>query len=338
MAATTIATSWSTTILGPLTTTWTPPPACSVVVAACSTCTKGWAAQSCPRDSLVTDDPSCWPPRTSGAYTPPTGTPLFAWGIYTPGIVCPQGYSAACSYDGAAQTGDFQFDFSPRETEAATGCCPTGYTCDRVGAQTCSLVLTSSTNAIATVTCESGTSAAYGYLTVPFAAIDTSRIVSISTFTARAPLFQLVHQISTTSSTSTSTTSTSTTSTSTSSTTTSSTTSTLSQQISPPSQAVSPPTNSSQNQGMSAGTAAGIGCGVGLCGILLGAAAFFVYRYRKRKTRGDGEVKLIRELPAYPPVLELGSNRGPVELEARHEVISQPPYGQAPHSGFQVRY
>lgn len=114
--------------MGPLTTTWTPPPACSVVVAACSTCTKGWAAQSCPRDSLVTDDPSCWPPRTSGAYTPPTGTPLFAWGIYTPGIVCPQGYSAACSYDGAAQTGDFQFDFSPRETEAATGCCPT-YVC-----------------------------------------------------------------------------------------------------------------------------------------------------------------------------------------------------------------
>ncbi|KAI0180153.1 hypothetical protein GGR52DRAFT_229805 [Hypoxylon sp. FL1284] len=116
--------TWSTTILGPLTETWTVPPSCTVVFAKCSTCKNGWAAQSCAGDTIVTDNVGCWPPRTSGAHTPPLNIALLGWGIYTPASVCPEGYSSACSYDGASRTGDFEFDFSPRETEAAIGCCP----------------------------------------------------------------------------------------------------------------------------------------------------------------------------------------------------------------------
>ncbi|KAI1769039.1 hypothetical protein GGR53DRAFT_461829 [Hypoxylon sp. FL1150] len=316
----------STIILGPLTTTWTPPPACTVVVAACSTCTYGWAAQSCPGTSSVTDDPSCWPPRMSGAYTPPASNPLLAWGIYTPGSICPQGYSAACSYDGGARTGDFEFDFSPRKTETVNGCCPTYVTSKAAPVLTCALVLTSATDAIPTVTCESGTSAAYDYLTVPFAAIDTSRIVSISTFTVLAPLFQLVHQISTSPSTSTST-----------STSTTVATSTSSQQNLLPSQTATPSANPSEAQGLSTGAKAGIGCGIGLGAIILGAVAFYVCRYRKRKVEGDSEVKRMRELTAYTSAAEMGTDRGPVELEARHGFIPRPPYGQTP-PGFQAQY
>jgi hypothetical protein len=112
----------STTNLGPLTTTWTPPAGCSVHVAACSTCGLGWQAQSCYGGTSVWDDKECWPPRTAGV---DKVRPLMAWGIYSPGLICPSGYATACSYDGNKRTSDFNFLYKPKETETAVGCCPT---------------------------------------------------------------------------------------------------------------------------------------------------------------------------------------------------------------------
>jgi hypothetical protein len=113
----------SSTVLGPLTTTFTPSPACTVAVAACSTCNSGWRAQSCYSANVMSDDRSCWPPRSAGAYERPV--PVMGWGVYSPGLVCPSGYSTACSWDGAKETGDFEFLFKPDASETAIGCCPT---------------------------------------------------------------------------------------------------------------------------------------------------------------------------------------------------------------------
>lgn len=112
----------STTILGPLTTTWTPPPACTIPVAQCSNCTIGYQAQTCYSGAEKQDEPTCWPPQTSGAVT--RAPPLMGWGLYSPGLVCPSGYATACSYDGRKQTGNFNFLFRPQASETAIGCCP----------------------------------------------------------------------------------------------------------------------------------------------------------------------------------------------------------------------
>ncbi|KAI1378146.1 hypothetical protein F4677DRAFT_414519 [Hypoxylon crocopeplum] len=293
----------SSIILGPLTTTWIPPPACSVVVGACSTCDFGWQAQTCPGSNTVQDNTGCWPPRTPGVQTP--AQPLLAWGVYSPANVCPSGYSTACSYNGAIETGDFTFDFRPKTTETVIGCCPTGYTCYQGGyGQTCSAVLTSTT--VPTVTCESGTSAHFQYLTIPFAVAAADSAEIISTFTAYAPLFQLVDEVSSTFSSG-------------SSPLTSSLSISSSASVSPPAEVL--PTGSASAQGLSTGAKAGIGCGVGLGVILFGTMAFFLFRSRRQNNRGndggnDGEIKT----DPYPPMPSEMSAGLPAELEAHHRV------------------
>ncbi|KAI1808426.1 hypothetical protein F4811DRAFT_238397 [Daldinia bambusicola] len=267
------STSVTSILLGPLTTTWAPPAACSIAVAACRTCSSAWQAQTCGGGDRVKDAPSCWPPRALGVTTP--AQPLFAWGLYSPGLVCPQGYTTACSYNGAKKTGDFNFYFSPEESETVIGCCPPGYACSRHNrGQTCITTLTSTT--VPTVTCESGTSAHFEYVTIPYAAVDASSVHVISTFTVYAPLFQLNHQASDLPSITEEIIGTSTTTTSS----TTSTTSTISIEISPP---PTPPTESSNRSGLSAGAQAAIGCGVALSIIISLTIAFFVFRSRRRK-------------------------------------------------------
>ncbi|KAI2621238.1 hypothetical protein GGR54DRAFT_639371 [Hypoxylon sp. NC1633] len=296
----------SSAILGPLTTAWIPPPDCSVIVGACSDCDGGWQAQTCAGAATVRDNIDCWPPRAPGVYTPiPGQQPLNTWGVYSPANVCPSGYSTACSYNGAIKSNDFIFDFQPKATETVIGCCPTGYDCYHGGhGQTCFALLTSTT--IPTVTCESGTSAHFQYLTLPHAAAsDIAR--TISTYSAYAPLFQLVDEISSTLSSDSS-----------------SSTSSL-----PSSPASS--TGSSAAQGLSTGAKAGIGCGVAFGVILLGTAAFFLFRRRMKRNGGnsggyDTETK-TNMLPTGPAELgkglpiELGADPaefriGPAELEA----------------------
>ncbi|XXH05018.1 ADP-ribosylation factor-like protein 2 [Hypoxylon texense] len=187
------------------------------------------------------------------------------------------------------------------------------------------MMLTSSTDILPTVTCESGTSADLGYMTVPFAVTEASLRTTINAFLAYAPLFQLVHEISTSASDTSSPTS--------------SAASAPPRQSVPSSQTISPAqassTSSSQMQGLSAGASAGIGCGVGLGLILLGAVAFCLVRTRRRKARGSDSKK--SELPAYAAVAEMRTDMDPVELEAHHGAIQPPYYTQAPRYGFQVR-
>lgn len=113
------------TNLGPLTTPFTYPSSCGVVVQACSTCSYGWQGQTCSDNSFntlgVQDDLECWPPRST-----PDSTNLVAvngWGFYSPGIECPVGYATACAATGGVD-GGFGFQFSILPSETVVGCCP----------------------------------------------------------------------------------------------------------------------------------------------------------------------------------------------------------------------
>lgn len=113
------------TVLGPLTTTFTYPSSCSVVVKDCLTCERGYQAQTCGTNPSngqgVQDDPDCWPERSNNDLT--TGFAFNGWGIYSPGIHCPDGYTTACAAT-AGIDGGFPFQYSLEKSETAIGCCP----------------------------------------------------------------------------------------------------------------------------------------------------------------------------------------------------------------------
>lgn len=69
----------------------------------------------------IEDDPSCWPPRTTGV--PDQTWPVGGWGFYSPGLECPAGYTSACqAVHGGKSDWEIQFTLRPQET--AVGCCP----------------------------------------------------------------------------------------------------------------------------------------------------------------------------------------------------------------------
>lgn len=96
------------TNLGPLTTTFTAPTRCSDVILEPAAPGAGWRAQTC-YEGHMTDDAACWPS--------PAG------GVYTPGLVCPDSYTTACSATAGAR-GGFDFQFGLEAGETAVGCCP----------------------------------------------------------------------------------------------------------------------------------------------------------------------------------------------------------------------
>lgn len=120
------------TILGALTTTFIPPPACTAAIGALDdgflglglgksalnianlgqTCSKGEGKEAT----------TCWPPTSSGA--PSKSAP--GWGIYSPGIECPSGYVTACSAVGGRNgKAGWNMQFRLGAEETAVGCCPT---------------------------------------------------------------------------------------------------------------------------------------------------------------------------------------------------------------------
>jgi hypothetical protein len=116
------------TILGLLTTTFTQPPVCTQIVAACSTCFQGWQAQECYSSSTniygVQDDPSCWPPLSGLATVFSFGPTLAGYGFYSPGLICPTGFTPACSAT-AGGSSNWDIEYSMVTGETAVGCCPT---------------------------------------------------------------------------------------------------------------------------------------------------------------------------------------------------------------------
>ncbi|KAI1102637.1 hypothetical protein F4804DRAFT_334129 [Jackrogersella minutella] len=289
----------SSVLLGPLTTTWTPPPACMTVEAGCSNCNYGWLAQSCSGDA-VRDASTCWPPRTSNAPTPTQ--PFGAFGVYSPGTVCPYGYSTACSYNGAMATHGFDFFFQPEVSETAIGCCPTGYACIKNNfGQTCITVMTSTI--VPTATCESWTSAQFQDLAIPYTIIGDDGLETISDFTAYAPLFQLNHQVSDLLTT-----------TETTVTSSDDNVRTSPVSISSTSALQTSPTEPPREQGLSTGARVGIGCGVPLGIIILGAIAFCLFRSQRRRTVAFTPVGQLTEKEA-EPAAELEAPRDVAELE-----------------------
>ena len=104
--------------LGPLTNTFTPPSSCTINVIASDT-GSAWQGQEC-TDDTVFDAATCWPTATVPAPIPP----FEGWGFYSPGLVCPDGYTSACTASfNPSQSPSFQFALSSSET--AVGCCPT---------------------------------------------------------------------------------------------------------------------------------------------------------------------------------------------------------------------
>lgn len=138
------------TVLGPLTTVFTPNPTCTTPIAsACSDTTCfAWMGQTCGQilhAYKVWDQSSCWPPTTNGA---PTANVLSVgglsgWGLYSPGLSCPVGHVRACSKT-ASDSNGFAFQFPPTRDETAAGCCPSQNTCttDMKAVQTCQRFVT----------------------------------------------------------------------------------------------------------------------------------------------------------------------------------------------------
>jgi len=112
------------TILGPLTTEFTPPAKCSTHTwGICNTCSQQHAFQGI--NCSEGDDVDCWPPVTAGVDRP-DGQYLKGWGVYSPGISCPNGFTAACtSTRGQSRAGGWKAQFDVGDRETAIGCCPT---------------------------------------------------------------------------------------------------------------------------------------------------------------------------------------------------------------------
>lgn len=118
--------SWNNNF-GPLTTTAGIPASCFMnyqdgdnLLSRAQSCTssKGLSA-------LYEDDPACWPSRTDAVPTDFAVVSSFGYGFYSPGLVCPGGYSTACSYTGGINSAyNFYFAFPPDDSETAYGCCP----------------------------------------------------------------------------------------------------------------------------------------------------------------------------------------------------------------------
>lgn len=105
--------------LGPLTTTFKPPPSCSfpVVNQAVDPPFVAWLLQSCYTSTHATNDLACRPTPVASAH------PGIEWGYYSPGLICPSGWVHACSAT-ASTSSDFKFQFTPKGEETAVGCCP----------------------------------------------------------------------------------------------------------------------------------------------------------------------------------------------------------------------
>ncbi|KAH7014159.1 uncharacterized protein B0I36DRAFT_369148 [Microdochium trichocladiopsis] len=184
------------TNLGPLTTAWTPPSDCQRVYAACDTCSVIFAAQACRPDvaDSLADEQSCWPPRTNNGGGPTTTSgALGGWGVYSPGIVCPAGFTSVVASTYGVHESRFQFPLSAGET--AVGCCPTISslrdaaflaTVDGSGHQTCRLVL--STGAVDLVRCTSPGSTTVEARSVPWSSGNST----MSQYDIYAPLIQIV--------------------------------------------------------------------------------------------------------------------------------------------------
>ncbi|PQK15722.1 hypothetical protein BB8028_0006g00440 [Beauveria bassiana] len=115
-------------LLGPLTTTWTAPATCSLLFAYPDRVGHmiAYRGERCDATAGARDGANCWPPRREGI--PDKSSAMLGWGFYSPGLVCPDGYTTACTAI-FGQRADWVTQFPLVAGETAVGCCPTGYEC-----------------------------------------------------------------------------------------------------------------------------------------------------------------------------------------------------------------
>ncbi|KAI3319879.1 hypothetical protein HD806DRAFT_508182 [Xylariaceae sp. AK1471] len=259
------------TNLGPFTSgSWTY--TCTEVIQACSDCDHGWAAQTCiGQGTTVTDNQKCWPPRATKV--PKTSGALVGWGIYSPGLLCPDGFTSVVgATHGGSSNFDFQFPLTAGET--AIGCCPKGgFSAIRDinnKGQTC--VQFQPTTSFLVGTCGSDGGPTY----TPFSIGGTLNSGQLKSFSVNAPMLQVVHQASDLLAGYTSISS-------------KSSSDALSRTGTGHSDGNIEGNN--QNPGLSAGAIAGIAIGAVLGAILAATFAFCVWRARWRK-RSDADLPL----------------------------------------------
>ncbi|KAJ6781794.1 hypothetical protein PWT90_08927 [Aphanocladium album] len=214
------------------------------------------------------DDVNCWPPRTTGV--PPAPTPIGGWGFYSPGVVCPTGYTAACTGT-YGERPEFDFQYTLYNEERAFGCCSTGYqyTCANFAGHNGCHVVGNGTTAT-TATCVSGTSYKTGVYAFPdttsyYTSSSKARSSSLVTTTRVAKLFASMFQVNYKA-------------------TDLPATATSSQPAETGSGAAG---DGAKSGGLSNGAVAGIAVGATLGGLALLAAAFFAIRRHRQKRLGS---------------------------------------------------
>lgn len=112
-------------VLGYLTTLWTPPASCLTVEVYQTTppWQIGYQGVTCSASGGFYDATDCWPPRTANAPNP-TGAFLSGWGFYSPGTLCPSGFTTACIATYGQDVSGWLLQFPLTTGETAVGCCP----------------------------------------------------------------------------------------------------------------------------------------------------------------------------------------------------------------------
>ncbi|KAK6361215.1 hypothetical protein TWF730_004957 [Orbilia blumenaviensis] len=315
---TTTVTTYTRNVLGPLTTAFTADPSCTIPAIYCpqeGNC-YGWKAQTCINGAV--DQSFCWPPWTAGAATSTTPEALRGWGLYSPGLVCPHGHTMACSTTFGGE-GNFQFQFPATVGETAVGCCPSGYFCQRTNvAQTCVFTATSIT--LEAVVCSDLLRSPTEFIIPTTFTTDTdetsTEVVTISTQTLFAPLFQLNWRevdLPKTSSSSSST----------------------AGGLNAPTGGSSSGSDKAVNNdgGLSVAAKAGIGAGVGVLVLLIIGALIWFWKSRARRRdasqRGDGLG--YDNMPFIPPPIELHQEpKMPVHEASAERIHSELPTAQFP--------
>lgn len=122
--------------LGPLTTTFTLPQECSIYGVMAEDQIRYFAkAQDCSGYGLI-DTSTCWPSVPPSLFVEKTlmlpNEQFLGLGFYSPGLVCPSGFTSACTAASVLAGEPFpqidvpfvpKFPLEPGET--AVGCCPT---------------------------------------------------------------------------------------------------------------------------------------------------------------------------------------------------------------------
>ncbi|KAI0397968.1 hypothetical protein F5Y17DRAFT_256120 [Xylariaceae sp. FL0594] len=274
----TVISDVSRTNLGPYTTdTWTY--SCTEVIQNVNKGAandNGWAAQTCIVDSgknnRPTDEQDCWPPRQTGV--PTTTEAVAGWGVYSPGISCPAGYTSVAASTHGVKSG-FKFQFPLDVGETAIGCCPIGAyqpLTDSYGHQTCVQFLPTTTFLV-------GTCSSNSPVYTPFAIPGKLGNATYSSFKISAPLFQMVYQATDLGPIPSSTSSSSSTPT-------------------PTPTSASETAQKNSNRGPSAGAIAGIAIAAVLAVIIAATAGFCLWRRRRRRRLG-GEGGKGRDEVAY---------------------------------------